>query len=86
MARAGRKEEAAKILEELQERSKSRYVPRYAFAQIHLALGDKDAAVAALEKAYEGRESLMVFLRVEPKWDELRNDPRFGGLLQRMRL
>ena len=86
MARAGRKQEAGKVLEELLERSRNRYVPRYAIAQILLALGDKEAAIAELEKAYQGRESLMVFLKVEPKWDELRNDPRFIGLLQRMRL
>lgn len=85
MARAGRSGEAARILKELLERSKSRYVPLYAIAQIHLALGDKDAAIAELEKAYEGRESLMVFLKVEPKWEPLRSDPRFVELIQRMR-
>lgn len=85
MARVGSKDEAAKILEQLLERAKTRYVPRYAIAQIRLALGDREAAIAELEKAYEGREALMVFLKVEPKWDELRDDPRFSGLLQRMR-
>lgn len=86
MARAGRKEEAAKILEQLLERAKMRYVPRYAIAQIRLALGDREAAMAELERAYDGREALMVFLKVEPKWDELRNDARFNALLQRMKL
>jgi DNA-binding winged helix-turn-helix (wHTH) protein/TolB-like protein/Tfp pilus assembly protein PilF len=85
MARAGRKEESANLLRELLTRSQSRYVPRYALAQIHLALGDKDRAMAELEKAYLGRESLMVFLKVEPKWDELRGDPRFIELMKRMR-
>lgn len=85
MAQAGRKEDAAKILGELLERSKSRYVPHYALAQIHLALGDKDAAIAELEKAYLGRETLMVFLKVEPKWDALRSDQRFIELIKRMR-
>ena len=86
MARAGRRDEAAKILEQLLERGKTRYVPRYAIGQIQLALGEKEAAIAELENAYAGREALMVFLKVEPKWDELRNDPRFKALLQRMRL
>lgn len=86
LVQAGRHEEAGKILEDLLERSKNRYVPHYAIAQIHLALGDREAAIAELGKAFEGREALMVFLKVEPKWDRLRNDPRFVALLQKMRL
>lgn len=85
MALAGRSGEAAKVLKELLERSKSRYVPRYAIAQVKLALGDKAAAIDELEKAYEGRESLMVFLKVEPKWEPLRSDPRFAAILERMK-
>jgi hypothetical protein len=44
-----------------------------------------DSAIAELERAYQSRDALMVFLKVEPKWDDLRDDPRFIGLLQRMK-
>jgi serine/threonine-protein kinase len=86
LARAARKEEARRILDELLERSTNRFVPRYAIAQINLALGDKEAAIEELEKAFEGREALMVFLKVESKWDDLRSDPRFLDLLGKMKL
>jgi DNA-binding winged helix-turn-helix (wHTH) protein/TolB-like protein len=85
MARSGQAESARKILDDLRERSKVRYVPPYAIAQIHLALGEMDSAIAELERAYQSRDALMVFLKVEPKWDDLRDDPRFIGLLQRMK-
>jgi serine/threonine-protein kinase len=84
-ARSGRPDEARRILAELQERSKTRYVPSCALAQIYAGLGDRDAAFAQLEKAYTERDAIMVFLKVEPKWDDLRTDPRFVDLLRRMR-
>ena len=81
----GKRREAQKLLDELTERAKQRYVPSYAVAQVHLALGDKAKAFELLEKALNDREALMVFLKVEPKWDAIRNDPRFITLLERMR-
>lgn len=86
LAMSGKRVEAEQILAELTHRSKVRFVPRYAMAQIHLALGDRDAAIANLQVAFEGRESLMTFLKVEPKWDPLREDPRFQEILSRMNL
>ena len=80
----GRPEEARRILGDLTERAKSRYVPAYALAQIYLVLGDKDRTIEFLEKSIQEREPLMVFLKVEPKWDPIRNDPRFINILERM--
>lgn len=84
-AMAGRGDEARKLLDELTERAQHRYVPSYAIAQIHLALGDKNKAIELLEKALNDREALMVFLKVEPRWDAMRSDPRFVSMLERMR-
>lgn len=85
-ASAGRVEEARRTLAMLSDRAKNRYVPSYALAQVHLALGETDEAIEDLEKAYRDREALMVFLKVEPKWDRIRNDPRFMNILERMKL
>ena len=85
LAEDGRTAEAQKILDELNERARHRYVPSYAVAQVYLALGDREKAIELLEKALSDRESLMVFLKVEPKWDAVRSDPRFISLLERMR-
>ncbi len=86
LAADGRKAETQQILEELNTRARQRYVPSYALAQVHLALGDKEKAYELLGKALNDREALMVFLKVEPKWDTIRNDPGFHDLLERMRL
>ena len=86
LAMSGRTTEAREILTQLEQRSKERYVPRYALAQLHLALGERDEAIDELRGALEGREALMTFLRVEPKWDTLREDPRFEEIIQRLKL
>ena len=83
-AKAGRIQEAQSLLDELKNRSETRYVPSYAIAALHNGLGEREKALAALEKAYTDRDSLMVFLKVEPKWDNLRSEPRFVELMKKM--
>ncbi len=85
-AATGKQGEAQKIIGELTEQSKQMYVDPYFLAQIHTALGDRDKAFQELEKAYEERSSWLVWLKVEPKFDSLRSDPRFTNLLQRIGL
>ena len=85
-ARAGKTVEARAILLELEERAKIRYVPSYTLAQLYTALGEKEKALDLLEASFTNRDSLMAFLKVEPKWDELRSEPRFIELLKKMNL
>ena len=56
----------------------------YFTAQIYAQLGDKEQAFAWLEKAYKEHRGPMYLLKVNPCWDPLRNDPRFGDLMRRM--
>ncbi len=85
-ARSGQQSEARKLIAELKEQAKKSYVfPSY-LAYIHIALGEKDEALALLEKAYEERDSNMIDLKVDPIYDPLRSDPRFVELLRRMNL
>src|SRR5438552_255801 len=79
-------EEMPKILDELNERSKERYVSPYYVAKIYAALGDKEQAVAWLEKGYEERNPDFIELKVEPALDVLRTDARFRDLLRRIGL
>ena len=53
---------------------------------LHAALGEKDEAFAALNKAYENREFILVSLKVDTRLDTLRDDPRFQALLRRVGL
>jgi Flp pilus assembly protein TadD len=85
LARSGRREEALNELRELEKRSGSRYVPPYVLAQVYLAVGDRDRALEQLADAYQRKDTLMVFLKVDPKWDELRSEPRFVDLMRKMR-
>jgi DNA-binding winged helix-turn-helix (wHTH) protein/TolB-like protein/tetratricopeptide (TPR) repeat protein len=85
-AAAGRRPEARRVLRELVELSKRRYISPYHMAMIHAGLGEKDEALDLLEQAYEDREGRMTILRVAPEFDGLRSDSRLATLLQRMRL
>ena len=83
---SGKRAEAQKILDELHELSKQRYVSPFRIAIIYKGLGKKDQAFAWLEKAYEERDPALNHVKVEPRCDSLRSDPRFTALLKKMRL
>jgi len=83
-ASAGYRDEAEKILGQLQELSKQRYVTPYAVARLYAALGKQDEALRWLETAYRERAALMVCLKTDPGFDDLRPDPRFQNVLRRM--
>ena len=68
------------------ERAKREYVQSWQFAKIYAALGEKDPAFEWLEKAFEGREGALTTLKVNPRFDSFRSDPRFTDLLRRMNL
>jgi tetratricopeptide (TPR) repeat protein len=84
-ALSGRKNDAEKLLKELQERATSEYVLPIYFAEVYTNLGDMDETFRWLEEAFRDRNWDMLFLRISPKWDSLRSDPRFDDLVQRMR-
>jgi predicted nucleic acid-binding protein len=83
-AAAGYEDEALKILEQLQELSKQRYVTPYVVARIYNTLGRKDEVFHWLETAYRERAEWMALLKVDPCWDDLRSEPRFEDLMRRM--
>jgi serine/threonine-protein kinase len=80
-ARAGRADEARSLLDELQGLSRRRYVSPYWIAMVHLGLGERDAALAWLQRAVEARFDWVTDLAVEPAFDPLRSDARFQALL-----
>jgi TolB-like protein len=81
---SGRNSEAEQILRELEELSARRYVSPYFRALIYAGLGEKAQAFSWLNKAYEERNEWLVWLKVDPKLDSLRADPRFADLLHRV--
>ncbi len=83
---SGKKDEAQKVLAELNDRSKHPYVSSYLIASIYAGLGDKDKAFASLEKAYEDRSWYMTHLKLDPELESLHSDPRFADLVRRVML
>ena len=85
-AKGGRRQEAEAVLKQWKEIEKTKYVSNYWMAVVHVALGEKDAAFAELEKAYQAHDWFLQRLKVDPFMDSLRNDPRFADLVKRVGL
>jgi eukaryotic-like serine/threonine-protein kinase len=83
---SGKKTEARKTLAELQRLSEHSYVPATDVALVYAGLGEKDKAFAWLDKAYEEHSFSLSNLKVEPRFDPLRSDPRYADLLRRIGL
>lgn len=87
---AGRKSDAKRILDELKQRSKHTRISAYAIALVCVGLREKgkgkDETFEWLEKAYGERSSSLPYLNVDPRFDDLRQDPRFQNLVTRIGL
>ena len=85
LAKSGKRDEAHAALQDLLKLSATKYVPPYNIALIYTALDMRHDALGWLETAYATRDPKMTFLKVEPKWNSLRNEPRFIELMKRMK-
>jgi serine/threonine protein kinase/tetratricopeptide (TPR) repeat protein len=82
----GKRSEAENIIHSLIERAGREYVSPYWLGATYVALGEKDLALECLEKAYEERDVAIIFLKILPIWDEIRNEPRYKALLKKINL
>jgi TolB-like protein/predicted Zn-dependent protease len=84
-ARVGQQAEANKILAQLNQEAKSRYVGAYGVGLIFLGLGDKNRAMDELERAYRENDGNDIYnIRIDPMLDDLRGDPRFEALAEKI--
>jgi adenylate cyclase len=83
---SGDRPRAEQILRELEELAKRQYVSTTAFATIDLGLGEKEKALDWLEKSYQDQESACWYLKVDPIYDSVRDEPRFRALLTKVGL
>jgi TolB-like protein len=84
-ARAGRRDEANRILVQLNQEAKTRYVSPYGVGLMYLGLGDKKRAMDELERAYRENDGGDVYnIRIDPMLDDLRGDPRFEALAEKI--
>jgi DNA-binding winged helix-turn-helix (wHTH) protein/Flp pilus assembly protein TadD len=80
LAVIGDREQALKILTELQEIRRRDYVDAFQVALLLDALGRREEAFKELERAIEEKSYTLLFLKVDPKADGLRRDPRFARI------
>jgi eukaryotic-like serine/threonine-protein kinase len=85
-ALSGNRGEALKLVAQMHELARQRYVPAYGFAFPYAALGDKDQAFQWLERSLQDRGWEITYLKVDPAMDGLRSDPRFNELVRRVGL
>jgi DNA-binding winged helix-turn-helix (wHTH) protein/TolB-like protein/tetratricopeptide (TPR) repeat protein len=81
----GNTAEARRLLAGLEETATKRYIGPYLLAVVYNALGETGSALTLLEKAYRTRDWRMTFLLVDPRWDNLRSEPRFMELMREMK-
>jgi tetratricopeptide (TPR) repeat protein len=85
LAKSGRKEEARVELDKLLKLSGTKNISPYNIALIYNGLDESKNAIDWLEKGYAGRDPKITFLKVEQKWNAMRQDPRFIDLMTRMK-
>ena len=85
-ARSGQPDKAHSILVDLRELAKTTYVPTLASVIVYDGLNDVDSAVNALDISFSRRESNLVFLKVWPLFDAIRQHPRFQEVERRIGL
>jgi TolB-like protein/Tfp pilus assembly protein PilF len=83
-ARAGKPRQAHKILDDLREQSKKRYVSPFELASIYFALSQLEQGFQWLTKAFQDRCFELVAVKVDPKFDGVSHDPRFVALLSQI--
>ncbi len=86
LARMGALDEARQIRDRLLALQTRRYVPPTSLAAVHVGLGENALALDALDRAYELRDTRLVYLKDDVRWAGLHGEPRFDKLLRRLRL
>lgn len=83
-ARAGRREDALRQVERLERRASAGYGVAYEIAIVHAALGQTDAACAALRRSLDDHSPTLNWLRLDPRMDTLREAPCYPEVMKRL--
>jgi DNA-binding winged helix-turn-helix (wHTH) protein/TolB-like protein/Flp pilus assembly protein TadD len=83
---SGNPAKAQQMIEKLTKQKQQVYVSPYHPAMIYAGLDKRQEALNLLEQAYQERFGLLVYLKIEPRFDNLRQEPQFKDLLRRIGL
>jgi hypothetical protein len=86
LALSGKTDKARAVLRTLEERARTRYVSPFEFLTIYFAMSDTDHGYAWLTKACDDRSFELLALKVDPRFDTLREDERFVAAVKRVGL
>jgi serine/threonine-protein kinase len=86
LAKDGKREEARKILDQLDELSAKRYISPFEPALINFNLGRRDEGFELLTKAFADRCFEVITIHIDPRFDGIRNDSRYKSLFQKLNL
>lgn len=86
LAALDRREEGEEILTRLEEEARKHYVREEILAMGYAAMGDSDRAFACLDRAIQARSAGVIYLKLDPGYTPLRDDPRFDALVKRIGL
>ena len=84
LAAMGQQEEARAILERLEHEAREHYLRSEVVAMGYAAVGDVDAAFAALEQALRARSAGLIFIHLDPSYEPLRTDARFARFVDQV--
>jgi DNA-binding winged helix-turn-helix (wHTH) protein/tetratricopeptide (TPR) repeat protein len=84
LARSGKRAEASRALGAMVAQSHGAPIPDYYVAAAWAAAGDKEKAQIALNRAYQVRSNWLIYLPYDPRFDDLRSEPQFQALLQKV--
>ena len=83
---SGKRERALRVMDDLTRVAQTRHVSPQYLALVQTGLDNKNEALALLEMSFEQHEAPLALLKVDPRWDPLRGDPRFQQLLHALSL
>ena len=83
---AGQRDASVKILKFIESASTRQYVSPFDRALVFAGLNQKDDAIRCLEQAFDDRTPRLIWVKVDPSFDNIRDDPRFAALIARLGL
>jgi hypothetical protein len=81
---AGRHRQALEIADELSRSHSAVFIDPYLVSLVYLSMSDRENAFRWLNKAIDARSAFAISILTEPKWQPVRDDPRFERALQRL--
>jgi TolB-like protein/Flp pilus assembly protein TadD len=85
LAKAGQRDEALRLVDELKRQAAHEYIASFHFAVPYIGLGNRDEAFFWLGKGVDEQSIGFGDLEIHPWFDDLRSDPRFAALLNRVK-